>query len=61
MAGIRYKGTDGEWHLFNNMMIKGLDVVQTSGTSTLDVMSQNAVTEIASGINATLTANFERW
>ena len=45
MAGIKYKGTDGQWHLFNNVMVNAINVVQTTGTSTADVMSQSAVTE----------------
>jgi len=57
MAGLKYKGSDGEFHLLNNVLIKGIEVVQTSGTSTLAVMSQDAVTKELSGINETLDAH----
>ena len=57
MPGIKYKGTDGQWHLLNNVMVAPINVVQTTGTSTADVMSQSAVTEAVSGINEVLTAH----
>ena len=57
MAIIKYKGTDGEFKPLNNVLIKGIEVVQTTGTSTIEVMSQKAVTEIASGMNETLTTH----
>lgn len=57
MAGIKYKGTDGDFHLLNNVLIKGIEVVQTTGTSEIEVMSQKAVTQVASGINDTLSAH----
>lgn len=58
MPGIKYKGTDGQWHLLNNVMVAPINVVQTTGTSTADVMSQSAVTEVVSGINETLTTSY---
>lgn len=57
MPGIKYKGTDGQWHLLNNVMVAPINVVQTTGTSSADVMSQSAVTEAVSGINEVLTAH----
>jgi len=45
MAAIKYKGTDGQWHLLNNILVSGINVVQTTGSSSADVMSQSAVTE----------------
>ena len=57
MPGIKYKGTDGQWHLLNNVMVNQINVVQTTGTSSADVMSQSAVTEAVSGINEVLTAH----
>ena len=55
MPVIKYKGTDGEWHfLEDDVMEETIDVVQTSGTSSADVMSQSAVTEITSNINETI-------
>ena len=45
MPGIKYKGKDGEWHLLNQVMVNEVNVVQTTGTSSADVMSQSAVTE----------------
>lgn len=57
MAVIKFKGTDGLWHMLSNIMVKGINVVQTSGTSSGDVMSQKAVTEITSGINESLTSH----
>lgn len=58
MPGIKYKGTDGQWHLLNNVMVNQINVVQTTGTSTGDVMSQSAVTEAVGGINETLTTSY---
>lgn len=57
MAIIKYKGTDGEFKPLNNVLIKGIEVVQTTGTSEIKVMSQKAVTETTSGISDTLTAH----
>ena len=54
MAIIKYKGADGDWHEVQSTLIKGIDIVQTSGTSSADVMSQNAVTEIVTSINGVL-------
>jgi len=45
MAAIKYKGTDGQWHLLNNILVSPINVVQTTGSSSADVMSQSAVTE----------------
>jgi len=50
MPGIKYKGKDGEWHLLNQVMVNEVNVVQTTGTSSADVMSQSAVTEIIEDI-----------
>lgn len=60
MPGIKYKGTDGQWHLLNNVMVAPINVVQTTGTSTADVMSQSAVTEAVSGINETLSNYYDK-
>jgi len=58
MPVIKYKGTDGEWHfLEDDVMEETIDVVQTSGTSSADVMSQSAVTEIISGISETVESH----
>jgi len=57
MPGIKYKGTDGQWHLLNNVMVAPINIVQTTGTSTADVMSQSAVTEAVSDINEVLTTH----
>jgi hypothetical protein len=38
-------------------LVKGIDVVQTSGTSSADVMSQNAVTEFVGDVNDTIAAH----
>lgn len=54
MAIIKYKGADGDWHEVQSTLIKGIDIVQTSGTSSADVMSQSAVTEIVTSINGVL-------
>lgn len=51
MPGIKYKGTDGQWHLLNNVMVAPINVVQTSGTSSADVMSQSAVTEAVNDVS----------
>lgn len=45
MAVIKYKGTDGLWHMLSNIFVKGINVVQEKGQSTTDVMSQKAVTD----------------
>jgi len=57
MAVIKFKGTDGLWHMLSNIMVKGINVVQTTGTSSADVMSQSAVTEVVTNIDNTLTAH----
>jgi hypothetical protein len=57
MSIIKYKGTDGEWHVLNNIIPKAIDVTQTSGTSSASVMSQSAVTEIISGISETVESH----
>ena len=57
MAILKYKGSDGIFKPLTNILIKGVEVVQTSGTSSADVMSQNAVTEFVSDVNNTLTAH----
>ena len=57
MAIIKYKGTDGEFKPLNNVLIKGIEVVQTTGTSTIEVMSQNAVTEIVTDISGTVSSH----
>lgn len=57
MAILKYKGSDGNFKPLANILVKGIDVVQTSGTSSADVMSQNAVTEFVGDINNTLTTH----
>ena len=57
MAIIKYKGTDGEFKPLNNVLIKGIEVVQTTGTSEIKVMSQNAVTEIVTDISGTVSSH----
>lgn len=57
MPGIKYKGTDGQWHLLNNVMVNAIDVVQTTGTSTADVMSQSAVTEAVVNVSNTIATH----
>lgn len=51
MAIIKYKGTDGEWHELGGVLIKAIDIVQTTGTSSASVMSQDAVTKLVSDMN----------
>lgn len=60
MPGIKYKGTDGQWHLLNNVMVTPINVVQTTGTSSADVMSQSAVTEAVNDINETLSNYYDK-
>ena len=50
MAAIKYKDENGNWQLLNPILIKEIDVVQTTGTSSADVMSQSAVTESLSNV-----------
>lgn len=57
MAILKYKGSDGNFKPLANILVKGIDVVQTSGTSSADVMSQNAVTEFVGDVNNTLTTH----
>lgn len=57
MAILKYKGSDGNFKPLANILVKGIDVVQTSGTSSADVMSQNAVTEFVGDVNNTLTSH----
>ena len=45
MAVLKYKDSNGQWQSLPNVMVNQINVVQTTGTSTTDVMSQNAVTE----------------
>ena len=48
MAAIKYKDENGNWQLLNPILVKEIDVVQTTGTSSADVMSQSAVTKALS-------------
>lgn len=57
MAILKYKGSDGNFKPLTNILVKGIDVVQTSGASSADVMSQSAVTEFVGDVNNTLTAH----
>jgi len=73
MAVLKYKTKDGEYQTLTNISIKGIEPKQTTGTSTTEVMSQNAVTVALqdkaatsavtelngtiTGINQTLTAH----
>ena len=73
MAVLKYKTKDGEYQTLTNISIKGIEPKQTTGTSTTEVMSQNAVTVAlqdkaatsavtelngtVTGINQTLTAH----
>ena len=57
MSVIKYKGTDNQWHLLDNIMVSTISVTQTSGTSSADVMSQSAVTETVSGITETVKSH----
>ena len=45
MAVLKYKDSNGQWQTLPNVMVNQINVVQTTGTSTGDVMSQSAVTE----------------
>ena len=45
MAVLKYKDSNGQWQTLPNVMVNQINVVQTTGTSTTDVMSQSAVTE----------------
>lgn len=45
MAVLKYKDSNGQWKSLPSVMVNQINVVQTTGTSTGDVMSQNAVTE----------------
>lgn len=51
MPGIKYKGSDGQWHLLNQVMVNEINVVQTTGSSSADVMSQSAVTEALENVH----------
>lgn len=44
MAVLKYKKKDGTYATLTNISVKGVDPVQTTGSSVTDVMSQNAVT-----------------
>lgn len=45
MAVLKYKKQDGTYTTLTNIAVKGITPVQTTGTSTTDVMSQKAVTD----------------
>ena len=73
MAVLKYKAKNGEYKTLTNISVKGIEPKQTTGTSTTDVMSQNAVTVelagkattgevnslsgVVTGLNATVTAH----
>ena len=60
MSIIKYKGTDGEWHVLNNIIPKAIDVTQTSGTSSarLKALSDATVNEVqVNGVALTETNN----
>ena len=57
MPAIKYKDGNGQWQLLNNVMVNQINVVQTSGTSIDDVISQSGVTNIVGGVNDVLTAH----
>ena len=44
MAVLKYKKKDGTYATLTNISVKGVEPVQTTGSSVTDVMSQNAVT-----------------
>ena len=50
MAGIKYKDGNGVWRLIKTVLVNAVKVVQTTGNSTEDVMSQKAVTDELSAI-----------
>ena len=59
MAVLKYKKQDGTYSTLTNIAVKGVEPVQTTGTSVTDVMSQNAVTvELASKL---LTSDFNTY
>lgn len=54
MPVIKYKGQDDQWHVIDNVAVTPINVVQTTGTSLTDVMSQSAVTNAIDDINDSL-------
>jgi hypothetical protein len=44
MSVLKYKNAAGEWKAITNYTVQPITPVQTTGSSTIDVMSQNAVT-----------------
>lgn len=55
MSIIKYKTEDGEWQYVNIQNIQPLIPVQETGTSVLDVMSQDAVTKELDELKAKLS------
>ena len=51
MPAIKYKDKNGQWQILNQVMVNQVNVVQTTGTSSADVMSQNAVTEALENVH----------
>ena len=45
MAVLKFKNQEGEWVTLNNYTVNPIEPVQTTGSSTKDVMSQDAVTK----------------
>ena len=45
MAVLKFKNHNGEWVTLNNYAVSPIETVQTTGSSTKDVMSQDAVTK----------------
>ena len=56
MAVLKYRTSSGTYETLTNIAIKGVDPLQTSGTSTTDVMSQNAISAYLNA-KADATAN----
>ena len=56
MAVLKFKNQDGEWVALTNYSVSPIEPVQTTGSSTTAVMSQNAVTvELNKKANTTHT------
>lgn len=51
MPAIKYKDKNGQWQMLNQVMVNQINVVQTTGSSSADVMSQSAVTEALQNVH----------